>query len=161
MVVVHLEMWPGGVESAKYTLGVAKLSLLGVATTDRADEDIIRGERVYHCTLYKDTAFGGPATISAAKPSQVWRSGKVRGHLPGPRGIWDLLGGALKGVLGTRLQRYRLGLPNTLKLQEQLDDPLIDEQIARWLDRLEKPNLAAAVRRGDWRLVEKSDAGTD
>jgi hypothetical protein len=108
MVVVSLCMWPGGDRARQRVLSVATLSLLGQAAADRPDLGVLRGERAYRVRLSKDTQFGGPDGLSLPLAG-VWRQGTVRGHLPGPRGGWDLLGGALRCLLHGRLHAYVAG----------------------------------------------------
>lgn len=99
MMVVKVYMWPGGDSAKARLLGAATLALTGVSNT-----------RSYDVRLLKDTSFAGPSTDeaihAAACAGPVWRRGEVRGHRPGDRGIWDLLGAALHKVLGRRLQSY-------------------------------------------------------
>jgi hypothetical protein len=108
MVVVKILMWPGGDRARERVLSIATLSLLGQAAADRPDLGVVRGERAYRVRLFKDTQFGGPDGLSLPLAG-VWHQGTVRGHLPGPRGGWDLLGGALRCLLHGRLDAYVAG----------------------------------------------------
>ena len=58
-----------------------------------------------------DTSFGGPDGSKPLPASEraLWKQGTVRGHMPGPRGAWDLVGGALKVLIGPRLTEYVSG----------------------------------------------------
>jgi len=70
------------------------------------------GERRYQVKLLKDAQFSkldlnDPGAVRRPPGREVWRQGWVRGHFPGRRGIWDLVGGALNMMLGSRLVSYR------------------------------------------------------
>jgi hypothetical protein len=104
MLVVKVCMWPGGDRSKERVMSVAAIDLLGQANADQPDIGVRRGERRYRVRLFKDVEFGGPDATGDLV--DVWRSGRVRGHLPGRRGIWDLIGGALKVILKERLDDY-------------------------------------------------------
>ena len=106
MLLVKFLMWPGGDALREHTLSIASLACIGVARQDDAALGIRRGERAYHVKLYKDVQFGGPDGTGALQSAPVWREGWVRGHIPGARGISDLVGGALKLLLGRRLSAY-------------------------------------------------------
>jgi hypothetical protein len=109
MVVVSLCIWPGGDRARERELSVATLSLLGQAAADRPDLGVVHGGQAYRVRLFKDTQFGGPDGSGELPLSSTWRQGTVRGHLPGPRGGWDLLGGALRCLLHGRLHAYVAG----------------------------------------------------
>lgn len=104
MIVVTVQMWPQGAQDRARVLTVGTLALIGQALRDEGD--VRKGERLYRVRLYKDTAFGGPEEVPAEGDRRVWREGWVRGHFPGPRGVWDLLGGALRHVLDSRIAGY-------------------------------------------------------
>jgi hypothetical protein len=97
-------MWPGGDATQERVLSVGTISCVGQATRDEGD--VRKGERVYDVRLYKDTSFGGPSEPPAQRGDKVWRRGTIRGHFPGARGAWDLLGGALRHLLDARLNSY-------------------------------------------------------
>ena len=108
MIVVKIEMWPKGDASKARVLSIATLARIGVA---KAAVGVTRvGERAYTVRLLRDVEFGGPdgSDPVALRAGTVWREGSVRGHTPGvgQRGTWDLLGGALKVLLGNRLNQY-------------------------------------------------------
>jgi hypothetical protein len=85
MLVVTVELWPGGDESRKRHLGTAKIVNDGTGTT-----------RVGNYT----------ATLSKwGRPNQVWKRGSFRGFRRQAYGAWDLLGGALVGLLSDRIQK--------------------------------------------------------
>jgi hypothetical protein len=108
MMVVRIEMWPHGVQRAARTLAV------GTFTLDGTNE---RGEREYVVTLLKDTRFGGPDLpapeicpsvadpVTSPHDGLVWKRGRVGGHVPGKRGVWDLLGRGLAALLRDRWGR--------------------------------------------------------
>ncbi len=103
MIAVEVWMWPGGSRARRHLLSVATLVCCGA----RPD-----GERAYIVRLLKDATFGGPTTtetesaIRDPDARKVWRIGQIRGHYPGARGVWDLLGGALRQLVGDRLGSY-------------------------------------------------------
>ena len=107
MVVVKIYMWPGGDQSRERLLSQASIACIGEASQDQGD--VRRGERAYRVRLFKDTSFRGPRDgedLARLPRSKVWREGTVRGHRPGQRGAWDLVGGALQVLLGRRLRPY-------------------------------------------------------
>lgn len=111
MVVVRAEMWPRGDHLHKRVLALGTLACLGAARYDAPGMGVRKGERAYRVRLFKDTSFGGPdgsapEQIHLPRSRDIWREGLVRGHLPGRRGGWDLLGGALNALLGNRLADY-------------------------------------------------------
>lgn len=112
MLIVQVSMTPGGDFSKLRTLAYATITNVGVAREDRPDLGVKRGERAYRVRLFKDAEFGGPTTLDELRDCvssgrKVWREFGVRGHMPGPRGVWDLVGGALREGLGSRLNDYR------------------------------------------------------
>jgi len=111
MVVVKLCMWPGGRRADERVLSVATLTCLGEARADAPEQGIRKGERMYRIRVFKDVAFNGPDGSTDLAEAPVWREGIVRGHVPGRRGGWDLLGGALRLLLGDRLDDYKRGTP--------------------------------------------------
>lgn len=106
MVVVKVCMWPGGDRTRERVLSVAAIDLIGEATEDCPRDNVRKGERMYRVRLFKDTSFGGPDGSGDLSSAPLWRRGKVRGHIPGRRGAWDLVGGALRHLLGARLNDY-------------------------------------------------------
>ena len=116
MMVLKVYMWPSGDQSCEYLMAQATFDLQGVAQRDEPGLGVRKGERAYRVRLLKDTAFGGPQDGVDVNPrltpkSRVWREGRVRGHIVGrrgraARGTWDLIGGALRVLLGSRLDRY-------------------------------------------------------
>jgi len=116
MIVVKIYMWPGGDRSREHLLSQATIDLQGVAPTDDPANGIVKSERMYRVQILKDTEFGGPGDGAVIHPdavseSQVWRAEMVRGHRLGhgasARGVWDLVGGALKVLLRGRLAPYK------------------------------------------------------
>lgn len=108
MVVVKVCMWPQGDRTKERVLSVAAIDLLGQANEDRPEIGVRKGERRYRVRLFKDTSFHGPDGSKDLPVSEraLWKHGTVRGHMPGPRGAWDLVGGALRVLLGSRLDDY-------------------------------------------------------
>jgi hypothetical protein len=112
MIVVKVYMWPHGDQSEERLLTQATIDFQGEAKTDAPG--VVRGERAYRVQLLKEVMFNGPREGDEIRPTivsreKVWKGGFVRGHLPGvgQRGTWDLIGGALKVLLGERLDRYQ------------------------------------------------------
>lgn len=103
MLVIKAYMWPGGDAKGERYLSGMTLACVG-ATKD--------GERAYRVEIMKDTNYGGPENVRPRAPHQIWRGGDVRGHFPGRRGVWDLVGGALKALLHSRLDSYTRGGPS-------------------------------------------------
>lgn len=104
MLVVRASMWPKGDATRAYDLAVGTWACVGQARRDDPALGVRAGERAYQVTLFKDVSFGGPALPT--RSGGVWRSGNVRGHFAGARGVWDLVGGGLRELLGTRLRSY-------------------------------------------------------
>jgi hypothetical protein len=147
MVVIKAIMYPGGMADRAYTLGIASLTFLGQAREDRGA--IQQGERVYDVKLFKAPEFGGP---SDEPRGAIWKRGSIRGHLPTARGVWDLLGGSLSQLLGSRIDRYQgLGFSfNVVLLRkamtEMAESPECPDEWRPWfvesanaLDQLENP----------------------
>lgn len=132
MLTVTVQMWPQGAQDRARVLTVGTLALVGQALRDEGD--VRKGERLYRVRLYKDTAFGGPAEVPADGDRRIWREGWVRGHFPGPRGVWDLLGGALQHVLGSRIAGYA-----------GEGHPLSQEQIAAMVQAARRQGLEDAA----------------
>lgn len=106
MLVAHFVMWPGGNRDRAYPLSLATFTLVGVAREDAPALGVRKGERAYDVRLFKDVQFGGPDGTGSLERAPIWRRGSVRGHVPGTRGVTDLVGGALKNLLGPRLAPY-------------------------------------------------------
>ena len=81
MVVVRVELWPGGLELGKKSLGTMYLANDGTGTA---------GEGSYDVKIMK---FDGKGT---------WREGRVEGFDRQRRGPWDLIQRALDATLGLR-----------------------------------------------------------
>lgn len=118
MLVVKVYMWPGGDQDREHLVCQGTLDCQGVAAHD--DGTVKKGERRYRVRLLKGTLFGGPGDGDDVRPdnvprSKVWKEAMVRGHRPdgrgsAARGVWDLVGGALKVILGRRLSPYVLDI---------------------------------------------------
>ncbi len=117
MLVVKVYMWPGGDKTKERLQCQATLDCIGVANHDDDALGVREGERAYRVRLLKGVQFGGPNDDADVRPdlvpaSKVWRQGIVRGHRPNgrpARGAWDIVGGALKVLLGNRLNPYADG----------------------------------------------------
>lgn len=105
MILIQVFMVPQGT-GPRRLLTQATLSCVGEATRDLPEAGVTKGSRAYRVVLHKDTAFGGPGEDADLRGARPWKTGTVVGHRPGPRGVWDLLGGALRAVLGSRLDGY-------------------------------------------------------
>lgn len=104
MIVVKVELWPGGDESNKRDLGTAHI---WCKSADGKNNEY--GE--YGVKLLKGAEYSND-------PGGVWRSGKVSIF---PRtsksfGPWELLALALEDVLKTRLRNLRSLLPSYEKM---------------------------------------------
>lgn len=110
MVVVKVCMWPLGRRTHERVLCVAAIDCVGVARED--GPSVRKGERAYRVRLFKGVQFGGPdGSKDLPLGARTWKTGGVRGHVPGghgaaARGEWDLLAGALNAVLGSRIDGY-------------------------------------------------------
>lgn len=82
MIVVIVELWPGGDPARKRHLGTAKIANDGRGTLFDGD---------YNVTLLKN-----------GRPNQVWRKGRVEGFPRRRLGAWDLLYRALSATVGSR-----------------------------------------------------------
>ncbi len=96
MLEVTATMWPLGRQDRAYEMASLWLACQG--------QDQATGERSYKVALGKDKAFKGRPRDPQGP---VWRRGFIAGHRAGPRGVWDLVGGALGVLLGSRLHGYR------------------------------------------------------
>lgn len=124
MMVLKLYMWPRGRSDRERFLGAALIDCLGQATKALPEQGIREGERAYRVRLLKMPQFGGPSEeqlTQQPRKRDIWREGFVRGHLPGKRGTWDLLGGALREMLGRRLDPYVSFMPQRPAPAEPLD----------------------------------------
>lgn len=104
MVVIKALMYPQGHKSGAYTLGIASLTCLAQARRDDPTLNVTSGERVYDVKLFKAPEFNGP---TEEPEGSIWKRGVIRGHQPTYRGVWDLLGGSLKQILRSRIDKYR------------------------------------------------------
>ena len=129
MVVVKVCMWPGGHRSRELVLCVAALDCVGAARDD--GPSVRKGERAYRVRLFKGVQFGGPdGSKNLPLGAKTWKTGGVRGHVPGlpgvhARGEWDLLAGALNAVLGTRTAGY-------VACDAGKREPVEDEPVSRF-----------------------------
>lgn len=113
MVVVKLYMWPEGDPTREHFIAAGTLDLLGIVAERDDATDLPPRSRFYRFRAFKGVHFGGPTmeAIRAARgqlPSRdVWRQCFIGGHLPHSRGVWDVLGGAIRECLSQRLAPYR------------------------------------------------------
>ena len=112
MIVVKVLLWPGGDPSQERVEGIGLIDFQGQARADDPASGVKKGERAYRVRLLKMPQFGGPdgsdqGRVQHPAAHDIWREGYIRGHQPGPRGAWDLLGGALNVLLGSRLRDYK------------------------------------------------------
>ncbi len=134
VVVVRVWMWPKGIREQARLLSTAALDFTGVALRDDLASGVVQGERAYRVRLFKDREFGGPGETDDLQRAKVWMTGSVRGHLPGlgRRGVWDLLGGSLKVILGSRLSPYVAGGVPASLVEEESEA----SRVADWLDQV-------------------------
>lgn len=110
MMVVKVEIWPGGDHTRARTTAVATWGHRGVNDA---------GQHCYDVTILKNLEYGGPAlpvtdlrpeTVEAIKnpvAATVFKQACIGGHRRGERGAWDLIGGSLGAILGDRVLPYR------------------------------------------------------
>lgn len=84
MIVVRIELWPGGREAEKREIGVARIANVG-GTETVGDYDV---------RLLKSPEY--------AKNPGLWRRGRVEGFPRKRLGPWDLLYRALRATIGER-----------------------------------------------------------
>lgn len=82
MVVIRIEMWPGGDQSKAYPLGTMAVA--------NKDVDAVTGLRSYNWQISKFDGTG------------VWKKGSIGRHNPKTHGPWDLLYRILALAVGTR-----------------------------------------------------------
>ena len=108
MVVVKVEMWPQGQSSKAYSLGTLTLAL---------DPD----------TKPTDTRRNYTWRITGRKGSTL-KSGRVEGHTPKSRGVWDLLLRTLQNAYGYRNSIPRAAVEDAAPDQGE-DPPLPPRQL--------------------------------
>ena len=91
MVVIKVEMWPGGNESRKQEF--ARAEITNLASTTIATQG---GKGDYHVRL--SGGIWGRTDVM----HRTWKTGKVKGFDRVKRGIWDLLFLALLDTVGYR-----------------------------------------------------------
>lgn len=82
MLVVTIELWPGGDQARKRHLGTARIANDGRGTLSAGDYDV---------TLSR-----------CGQPNQAWRRGRVEGFPRRRLGPWDLLYRSLAATVGDR-----------------------------------------------------------
>lgn len=94
MIVVRMELWPGGDQSRAQDLGVAVIANEGESAMD--------SHPAYSVRLLKAAKF-------SKRPGEVWRAGKVPAYpRAGKRwGPWELLALALEATIKDRLISLR------------------------------------------------------
>lgn len=85
MLVIKIELWPGGVEKKARPLGEVHIANDGSGTLDEGD---------YNVTLFKSPEY--------AKSPGVWKRGRVRGFPRKRLGPYDLLFRALRACVASR-----------------------------------------------------------
>jgi hypothetical protein len=85
MIVIRLEMWPGGREENKYELGTGTITNVGTGTEERGQYRI----QLLKCARY-------------AKTAGVWKRGVVLNFPRQRLGPWDLLLRCLIACCGDR-----------------------------------------------------------
>ena len=83
MIVVTVELWPGGDAERKKTLGTAHIINDGTGTVQRGNYDV--------------------RLFTWHTPPKVWKRGRVVGFDRLGRGPFDLLYLALRGIVGSRV----------------------------------------------------------
>lgn len=86
MIVIRIEMWPGGREEGKREIALAHIANIGGNGT----------VATYSCKFLKS------AEYSARNAGKVWRQGRVTDFNRKKLGPWDLLLRALVAVVGSR-----------------------------------------------------------
>jgi hypothetical protein len=83
MLVIQVQMWPGGDKSKAYSMGTLTVAL----DPSTLATDITRGY-TWRITRFKDKG--------------TWKSGRIDGHNPKTRGPWDLIFRILRSAVGVR-----------------------------------------------------------
>lgn len=92
MIVVRIELWPGGLKKFSRHLGTAVIANDGSGDRDEGNYDVILGK------------FGEEDPFRILKvQSAVWKSGRVEGFRRRQRGPWDLLAMSLVSLVGKRI----------------------------------------------------------
>jgi len=158
MLVVKVLMWPFGDHTKEELLSVATITNVG--REGGPSQDV----RKYKVVLHKDVRFNranleAPEEIKSPDRRNVWRRGGVAGHRPGKRGVWDLIGAALQGMLSLRLEGYRTWTGDS-DPEEPLPAPTITDADHTFAVRVAQ-RLGIAVPEGDpswWRMVREGMA---
>lgn len=148
MLVVTFSMWPSGSRKDQRVLSLAALDCIGQARHDAPEQGVRMGERAYRVRLFKDVAFGGPDGSGDLDRAPIWRGGRIRGHMPGARGTFDLVGGALKLLLGPRLAAYVQVAQE--KQMEAFDLKPQESLWNRWMDAARQVELLSAFVQNEW-----------
>lgn len=93
MIVVKVELWPGGDESRKVDLGTAEIAnISGLADVSSYSVRLLKGK------AYSPNGAG-----------QLYKEGRVDGYPRRDRrwGPWELLALALEATVGTRIQSLK------------------------------------------------------
>jgi len=91
VIVVKLEMWPGG--KAERAVEFGRMLIMNQMTTTQET----RGELGDYLAEARGGVYGRPDLMN-----RVWKSGQVRRFNRKTRGAWDLLYLALRGLVGDR-----------------------------------------------------------
>jgi len=113
MIVIKVEMWPGGDESRAQEFARAEINNT-VRTTVQSSGDL--GD-------YEVRLWGGVYGGHYWPKGNTWRTGNVQGFNRTTRGLWDLLFCALRNIVG---ERNRL---TTTKTREELNKQIADRKL--------------------------------
>lgn len=83
MLVMQIQMWPGGDKTKAYPMGTITVAL---------DEDLTVSDN-FRGYQWRITTFNGKKT---------WKKGTIEGHTPNSKGPWDLLFRVLRKAVGSR-----------------------------------------------------------
>lgn len=93
MIVIRVELWPGGDEDRATHLGTAVIANDGTGTRYIGNYNVFLGK------------WGEEDPMRLVKvKSARWKTGRVEGFQRLIRGPWDLMGSALSSMLGRRLK---------------------------------------------------------
>jgi len=105
MIVVRVELWPGGNPNAKVDLGAATISNVSSLAPISA----------YHVRLLKGAAY-------SRRPGEVWREGEVAAFPRADKrfGPWELIALGLEATVGDQVARLKRYLTTIKPAEPQL-----------------------------------------